>query len=357
MICDALIGAGCGELPKGMLNSISYRSTIAPICWALLLIGAAQVSCPAMLLANDFTARRLGVSREPSAMGRLEEVLAQSLSDPLAAPLLPAVPGGAHMPLPPAPLRAPVTKTPEPVIDGANLVDGTGKYSGMILIPAGPFEMGSPEGEGRPDERPQHQVFVKDFYIAKQAVTVQDYCRFLKFKGENSREGSPRIKLDSPDCPVVKSGNSYRPKDGFADKPMVCVSWYGAMEYAEWVGGRLPTAAEREKAALLTTPHPPKDRLVFHQSEGIAQVSMAPAGVRGVSGMFGAVWEWCSDWYSRDYYSQSQASNPTGPALGEEKEIRGGSWVSPEASWRIRNRYKASPRGYFRTVGFRIVKD
>ena len=79
MICDALIGAGCGELPKGMLNSISYRSTIAPICWALLLIGAAQVSCPAILLANDFTARRLGVSREPSAMGRLEEVLAQSL--------------------------------------------------------------------------------------------------------------------------------------------------------------------------------------------------------------------------------------------------------------------------------------
>ena len=151
------------------------------------------------------------------------------------------------MPLPPAPLRAPVTKTPEPVIDGANLVDGTGKYSGMILIPAGPFEMGSPEGEGRPDERPQHQVFVKDFYIAKQAVTVQDYCRFLKFKGENSREGSPRIKLDSPDCPVVKSGNSYRPKDGFADKPMVCVSWYGAIEYAEWVGGRLPTAADARK--------------------------------------------------------------------------------------------------------------
>ena len=109
---------------------------------------------------------------------------------------------------------------------------------------------------------------MKDFYIAKQQVTVQDYCRFLKSQGENSREGSPRIKLDSPDCPVVKSGNSYRPKDGFADKPVVCVSWYGAMEYAEWVGGRLPTAAEREKAALLTTPHPPEDRLVFHQRDG-----------------------------------------------------------------------------------------
>ena len=188
-------------------------------------------------------------------------------------------------------------------------------------------------------------------------MTVQEYCRFLKSQGENSRDGSPRIRLDSPDCPVVKNGNSYRPKDGFADKPVVCVSWYGAVEYAEWVSGRLPTAAEREKAALLTTPHPPKDRLVFHPRNELAPVSESSQGVREVSGMFGAVWEWCADWYSRDYYSQSQASNPTGPALGEEKEIRGGSWVAPESSWRIGNRHKAGPRGYFRTVGFRIVKD
>lgn len=341
----------------GMSNLTTHRCAWISICWALLLISSAQASCPAMLLANDFRARHSEVSREPSATSRLEQVVAQSSPDPLGAPLLPAVPGGASVPLPPAVRREPAAKTPEPVVDGANLVEGTGKFSGMILIPAGAFEMGSPDGEGRPDERPLHQVFVKDFYIGKQQVTAQDYCRFLISKGENSRDGSPRIKLDSPDCSVVKSGNSYRPKDGFADKPVVCVSWYGATEYAEWVGGRLPTAAEREKAALLTTPHPPKDRLVFHQREGITPVSMASPGVREVSGMFGSVWEWCSDWYSRDYYSQSQANNPTGPALGEEKEIRGGSWVSPESSWRIRNRHKASPRGYFRTVGFRIVKD
>ena len=320
-------------------------------------MNAPLAACPAILLAKDLTLRQIKDPGRLSATSRLDRILAQSSPDPLGAPLLPAVPGGASMPLPPAVRREPAAKTPEPVVDGANLVEGTGKFSGMILIPAGTFEMGSPDGEGRPDERPLHEVFVKDFYIAKQPVTVQDYCLFLKSKGESSRDGSPRIKLDSPDCPVVKSGNSYRPKDGFADKPVVCVSWYGAIEYAEWVGGRLPTAAEREKAALLTTPHPPKDRLVFHQSEGIAPVSMAAPGVREVSGMFGSVWEWCSDWYSRDYYSQSQVNNPSGSALGEEKEIRGGSWVSPESSWRIRNRHKASPRGYFRTVGFRIVKE
>jgi len=377
---------------------------VAPICWALLLINVALNSCPVLLHAHDFAAGHVeallapfantriqlvakpqcvdmngrGASRSALILGgsrtaptnnvafhrsigvlqpTVDQLIAQSSSDPLGAPLLPTIPGGASMPLPPAPRRAPEAKAPEPVVDGANLVEGTGKFSGMILIPAGPFEMGSPDGEGRPDERPPRQVFVKDFYIAKQPVTVQDYCRFLKSKGETSREGSPRIKLDSPDCPVVKNGNSCRPKDGFADKPVVCVSWYGAMEYAEWVGGRLPTAAEREKAALLTTPHPPEDRLVFHQRDGFAPLSMTAPGVSEVSGMFGVVWEWCSDWYSRDYYSQSQANNPTGPALGEEKEIRGGSWVSPESSWRIRNRHKASPRGYFRTVGFRIVKD
>ncbi len=339
-----------------MPNLTTHRSAWISICRALLLVSVATVGYPASILAGNLPARELTVSAGLSAAGH-NHFLAQSTSDSGDVPLLPAVPGGGSVPLPPSIRRESPAKTSEPVVNGNNLVDGTGKYLGMLLIRGGTFEMGSQEGEGRPDERPNHQVFVKDFYIAKQQVTAQDYCRFLKSQGENSRDGSARIKLDSPDCPVVKSGNTYKPKDGFADKPVVCVSWYGATEYAEWVGGRLPTAAEREKAALLTTPQPPIDRLVFHQGPGILPVSMSAPGLRGITGMFGNVWEWCSDWYSRDYYAQSQVNNPTGPALGEEKEIRGGSWVSPESSWRIRNRHKASPRGYFRTVGFRVVKD
>ena len=163
----ALVGDRRGGLPKGMLSPTSYRSTAAHVCWALLLIGLAHTSYPTILPANDFIGKRGEVSREPYAMGRLGEVLAQSTPDPLGAPLLPSVPGGAPMPLPPALRRQePAVKTPEPVVNGANLVEGTGKFSGMILIPAGPFEMGSRDGEGRPDERPRHEVFVKDFYIA-----------------------------------------------------------------------------------------------------------------------------------------------------------------------------------------------
>jgi formylglycine-generating enzyme required for sulfatase activity len=227
----------------------------------------------------------------------------------------------------------------------------------MVLIPAGPFDMGSAEGEGRFDERPIHKVFLKDFYIAKHEVTAKDFCAFLNAQGDNSRDGLPRVKLDSPDCPITQVGKLFKPKEDCSDKPMVCVSWNGAADYAEWVGGRLPSSSEWEKAALLITSYHAGDYTTILPREGAVPVTIAVPGTNGVTGMAGSVWEWCSDWYSHDYYRESPVSNPLGPALGEEKNIRGGSWASPECSKRIRNRHKASPRGYYRTVGFRIAKE
>jgi formylglycine-generating enzyme required for sulfatase activity len=217
--------------------------------------------------------------------------------------------------------------------------------------------MGSSDGEGRVDEHPRHQVYVKDFYIAKHEVTAKEYCRFLDREGLAGKDGVPRVNLACPDCPVVKVGKNFQPSEGMDDKPMVCVSWYGAQDYAQWAGGRLPTAAEWEKAALLSTPSPPGDFLGIVPRESSAPVAIAVPGVRGVTGLVGNAWEWCSDWYARDYYSASPSSDPVGPSLGEEKEIRGGSWASTEAARRISNRHSAPPLGYYRTVGFRIVKD
>lgn len=278
--------------------------------------------------------------------------------DPLDCPLLPACPGESSVPLPPVlGPRQPSVKGSSPAVDGGTVLEGTGKYRGMALIPAGPFDMGSPDNGGRPDERPAQRILLKEFYIAKHQVTASEFSEFLNQQGEMSKDGALRVKLDCPDCPITKNGKRFRPKDGLEESPAVCVSWYAASEYAQWAGGRLPTSAEWEKAALLITPRPPGDALTLLQREGPVPVQAAEPGLRGVTGMVGNVWEWCSDWYARDYYAQNPGSNPVGPSLGQEKVIRGGSWAAPECSKRIKNRHKAAPRGYYRTVGFRLVKD
>lgn len=278
--------------------------------------------------------------------------------DPLDCPLLPSCPGESLVPLPPLPDSQPQPEgkgTPSPVRN-VNFREGMGKYWGMLFIPGGQFDMGSLEQEGRPDERPLQKIVVKDFYVSKHQATAREFCEFLNQVGETAKDGSPRVKLTCPDCPVVKKDKHFEPKDGHADHPMVCVSWHAAAEFAQWAGGRLPTSAEWEKAAVMTCATPPQDSLVMLSREGSIPVSLAQPGIQGMKGM-GNVWEWCSDWYARDYYAQSPGPNPTGPSLGRDKVIRGGSWASPECSKRIQNRHKAVPRGCYRTVGFRIVKD
>lgn len=323
----------------------------------LLFVGVivAVVDCLWGSLAvgyRELPTGRAGVSSRGS-------LVTQALPRVAGSPRLPGVPGGMPIPLPPGEQDEPkgTTKPAGPVIDGSGLAVGTGKYAGMVLISAGTFDMGSPEDEGRIDERPQHKVFVKDFYIGQHEVTAAEFCKFLNSLGEKAKDGTLRVRIDCPDCPIIKEGGRFTPKNGLADNPMVCVSWYGAADYAQWAGGRLPTAAEWEKAALSTTPFQPGDFLTVLPRKGAVPVTIASPGLSGMTGMTGNVWEWCSDWYDRDYYGKSPMSNPTGPALGKEKVIRGGSWGSAEASKRIRNRHGASPRGYYRTVGLRIVKE
>jgi formylglycine-generating enzyme required for sulfatase activity len=225
------------------------------------------------------------------------------------------------------------------------------------MAPAGSFMMGSREDKGRPDERPRREVFIKRFYAAPTEVTAIQYCRFLNEMGNEDAQGFDRVKTHNEFCPVENHNGRFRPKEGMEGRPIVCVSWRGAMDYAQWSGGRLPTAAEWEKLALLTIKDLPGDYLTILSRDDSVDVRLALPGKLGIRGMVGNVWEWCLDWYEADYYHNGEKNNPQGPKLGTMKEIRGGSWASAEASKRIRNRHCAGPTGYYRTVGFRVVRD
>jgi formylglycine-generating enzyme required for sulfatase activity len=232
----------------------------------------------------------------------------------------------------------------------------------MILIPAGDFLMGCPEGEGEPHERPQHIVYLDAFYIDKYEVTNAQYQRFIDETGHRA--------------PAYWNDNRFNA----ANYPVVGVSWFDAEAYCKWANKRLPTEAEWEKAARGTdgrkypwgneapdaggiwrANYAPEGNRAADGFEYTAPVGSFPGGASpyGVMDMAGNVLEWVTDWYSRDYYSISPKSNPKGPSSGRYRVHRGGSWDNIEINLRTVNRIRAGiyPVNRFNFLGFRCAKD
>ena len=115
---------------------------------------------------------------------------------------------------------------------------------GMVLIPAGEFEMGSETGQA--NERPVHTVYLDAFYMDIHEVTNAQYKAFIDENPEWQKENIASAFHDGVYLRLW-NGNTY--PEGKADHPVVYVSWYAAMAYAQWAGKRLPTEAEWEKAA------------------------------------------------------------------------------------------------------------
>jgi sulfatase modifying factor 1 len=223
----------------------------------------------------------------------------------------------------------------------------------LILIPAGPFFMGSETGQD--DERPIHRIELDAFYIDKYEVTVSRYARFLR--------------AQSPDRPFLWKQAT---EGAQGQKPVIGVDWFDAKEYCEWVGRRLPSEAEWEKAARgddqRTYPWGNESPTRAHANAGqhtwsgydtLETVGSHARGDSpyGVADLAGNVWEWIADWYDQTYYAASPAKNPRGPKAGPLRALRGGAWNNDAAVIRATNRAAYAPSARRNDVGFRCAMN
>jgi formylglycine-generating enzyme required for sulfatase activity len=214
----------------------------------------------------------------------------------------------------------------------------------MVYVPSGEFLMGSEDEDAYKTEKPEHIVYLDGYWIYKHEVTNAQYQRCIEAG--------------------VCSGNLGLYSEN--ENPAVYINWHMAESYCEWVGGRLPTEAEWEKAAR------GDDGRTYPWGEtrpscGIANYygcrsGTAPVGSYldnvspyGALDMAGNVWEWVADWYGADYYAVSPYSNPTGPATGIYRVVRGGSWSNNAWYLRTSDRLSYKPDTTDQLCGFRCA--
>lgn len=224
-----------------------------------------------------------------------------------------------------------------------------------VKIPAGYFMMGDNFHEGDADEQPVHQVYLDEYYISKFEINRIQYIDFC-----------------------LTTGRRYYFINNPADLPANFVTWNDAVSYCQWYSAKsgeniyLPTEAQWEKAARGTFQYrypwgddPPDagkayfaNDCIFDEVTLVGDINRAAGcSVYGVYDMAGNVAEWCRDWYSPTYYSNSPERNPIGPALGSTRVVRGGGFCSDAFGIRSAERDSLEPMGSRKPIGFRVVKE
>ena len=220
----------------------------------------------------------------------------------------------------------------------------------MVFIEGGQFTMGGREEDSPDNERPSHPIHLSEVYLDAYPVTNQDYREFVNCMGQNT--------------PIHWQRGTY--PTGMARHPVVNVSWHDAKAYATWMGARLPTEAEWEKAARGSDErlYPWGNRFVDGErcnSGGMVGTTLPvdefPLGRSpyGIWDMAGNVYEWCEDYYEAEYYKFSPATNPKGPEGGQERVIRGGFFSETRPNVRTTHRNSAPENHTRENVGFRLA--
>lgn len=261
------------------------------------------------------------------------------------------------------------------------------------------------EGYATDGETPAHPVTIDGFNMDATTVTVAAFARFIEataYLTDAERFGSSAVFhlevkaqrtippgaqalpgmpwwIDIPGCTwkaPVGPGSQAHP-----DHPAVHISWNDAQAYCRWAGRQLPTEAQWEYAArggLAGRRYPWGDELLpngehrcnifqgrFPVENTIDDGYLATAPAQtfqpngyGLYQMAGNVWEWCADWFSPKYYAHSPATNPQGPTTGDNRVMRGGSYLCHDSycnRYRVAARSQNTPDSSSSNCGFRTV--
>ena len=251
----------------------------------------------------------------------------------------------------PGMVTPPVTPEPAPAATRTRPADSMM----MVYVPGGDLMMGSANDDpvAQSDEKPQHDVYLGAFWIDRIEVTNAQYQRCV-------RAGKCKA-----------STYADKPNLNGDDQPVTGVTWNDAATYCRWAGGALPTEAQWEKAAQ------GDGYRVYPWGDDSATCDWAvmkdatgngcgkgdapwPAGSKpkglspyGALDMAGNVAEWVADWYG--VYPAEYQVNPTGPATGTRKVLRGGSWVNTWPNVRVAARETDTPDNHADNFGFRCV--
>jgi eukaryotic-like serine/threonine-protein kinase len=221
---------------------------------------------------------------------------------------------------------------------------------GMVLAPAGTFNMGS---TAFPDTAPIHPVTLGAFYIDQFEVVNDQYHQCVAAGA-----------CTDPGRRSSDTRSAYYDDPAFGSFPVDNVGWQQAQNFCQRQGKRLPTEAEWEYAATggdgRSYPWGSNfdTSLVPAAADDTVTVGSFPSNASpfGAEDMAGNVLEWVADWYAPDYYASSPADNPTGPATGTRKVYRGGAYGNPDPTvYLSARRFSHAPTNGDVDIGFRCV--